>query len=261
MVMPQSMIAVPELGVGHRLDRRQDREIDPKGRSVIVWHRAISRAKPLRRALGQRGEEAERARRCATAAISSARPHCRHAAQTIGCSTPNSRVNRVDSTAVSALRGRRRAGLTPPAHIAATPNPPPRRLQLVHERGQHPGAGGRGPDGEAAAAAAGIDHGVVDRHARQAAIGTDAKAFVDLPQRDVPDAERPGPVEHPVMPSMTAIPLRRGSTPTLAQARTVANAVSPSVRARSSATRVSAAAASLTPLELPAVMEKPSISG
>src|SRR5690606_40621551 len=56
--------------------------------------------------------------------------------------------------------------------------------------------------------------------------------------------------------STAAMPVRRGSTPTAAQARTVASVSRPSEAARSSATTVRAAAASLTPLALPAVIEK-----
>lgn len=58
-----------------------------------------------------------------------------------------------------------------------------------------------------------------------------------------------------------ARPVSTGSTPTLAQERIVARGVRPcSAASAASATRT-AAAPSFTPLELPAVMEKPSISG
>lgn len=61
--------------------------------------------------------------------------------------------------------------------------------------------------------------------------------------------------------SMTATPLRYGSTPSAVQPRTGARRFSPCVLAKSSRATTIAPAASLTPPELPAVIEKPSISG
>ena len=63
------------------------------------------------------------------------------------------------------------------------------------------------------------------------------------------------------MASIGAMPVRAGSTPTDAHARTVASGASPRAAARSADATHTAAAPSLSPAELPAVMEKPSISG
>ena len=97
-------------------------------------------------------------------------------------------------------------------------------------------------------------------YSRHAAIGTDANASLISHSVTSPGAS---PARSSTLPiTFTAPrPVSFGSTAAEAQALTEPSTFSPADRAKSSSASVSAAAASLVPLLLPAVMENPSISG